>query len=499
MHPVEQSSSSSQASLSLSLPYNNSNNNNGTVEESSPTADVIDIDDEQQGINRVLVQDESETTQEERTNTSTNISNSIGSSNNATAVGTNNYAAERQVEVSDGAEDSEDGSKSEPDSDYSYDYEEEDDHYTSFIVTRPSHDSIQKHTEGQANNNNSNSAHVHGSSAAAVVPRDDIIEDGSGTVSVTANICAGRVISSGTGDIGEASASLPERGDDSSGSGIQYASLQVTKSAAIKTKSSWKTPSKKAMSMSVRFEKETTGGRRRLASDLYKIMMNDTEEAGFSVESADEEAMDKWTIKLFKFDQDSNLHKDMLILGLDHIEIEMNFPDQYPFEPPFVRVVRPRFKKQTGFVMNGALCMELLTNDGWNPINDIESVIVSIRSLLVVGDGRLEVAANMSDEKREELLAAAMSKKEDEKAAGVQFKTNETEDDDDDDDDEEYANSNERGVKRKRSDGGSGGSKVDEQGQAVKGYSTAEAKAAYSHLSSYHKKKGWSGWWAQRG
>lgn len=32
-------------------------------------------------------------------------------------------------------------------------------------------------------------------------------------------------------------------------------------------------------------------------------------------------------------------------------------------------------------------------------------------------------------------------------------------------------------------------------------YSVSEAQAAYSHLSDYHKKKGWdsSGWWARKG
>lgn len=32
-------------------------------------------------------------------------------------------------------------------------------------------------------------------------------------------------------------------------------------------------------------------------------------------------------------------------------------------------------------------------------------------------------------------------------------------------------------------------------------YSVSEAQAAYSHLSDYHKKKGWdtSGWWSRKG
>ena len=38
--------------------------------------------------------------------------------------------------------------------------------------------------------------------------------------------------------------------------------------------------------------------------------------------------MDKLTIKLFKFDEDSDLHKDLLVLGLDCVELEMNFPEQ---------------------------------------------------------------------------------------------------------------------------------------------------------------------------
>lgn len=132
-------------------------------------------------------------------------------------------------------------------------------------------------------------------------------------------------------------------------------------SAAMAAKPKWREPSRAAVSMSLRAEREKTGSKRRLAQDLYRIMNQETEEAGFSIAPKSEDNMDHWIIKLFMFDDDSNLAKDMLVLGFEHIELEMTFPDQYPFEPPFVRVVRPRFKRQTGFVMNGALCMELLT------------------------------------------------------------------------------------------------------------------------------------------
>lgn len=48
---------------------------------------------------------------------------------------------------------------------------------------------------------------------------------------------------------------------------------------------------------------------------------------------------------------------------------------------------------------------------GWNPINDIESVIVSIRSLLVVGKGRLESALRLSPQDYQARCAKASNDK----------------------------------------------------------------------------------------
>jgi ubiquitin-conjugating enzyme E2 Q len=246
----------------------------------------------------------------------------------------------------------------------------------------------------------------------------------------------------------------------------------ISPSAAAAVPAKWREPSRQAVTMSLRAEKETSGSKRRLAQDLYRIMNKDTSETGFSLEPASEDQMDAWKIHLFQFDEDSMLAKDLKVLGLTAVELEMKFPEQYPFSPPFCRVTRPRFKRQTGFVMNGALCMELLTSDGWNPVNDIESVIVSIRSLLVVGEGRLEAAASLPAPKYQALLDAAQTN-QDTKPDGKRLRTN--------------------------SAGDSAASLP--AATTVTGYSDSEAKAAYEHLSSYHKKKGWdqSGWWARKG
>ena len=404
----------------------------------------------------------------------------------------------KQADAADG-EDGNDGEEDDDDdeSDYSYEYEYEDDHYGGFIV-EADHAAIPHAVSATASADGDHAASSPANAATAQglggARGGSAEEDGAAVAgAAAAGAGAGEASSASTGGGG------PNGGSSANGSLLAPVSL------APPRKSKWRDPSREAVNMSLRAEKETTGGKRRLASDLYKIMMNDTDEAGYDIEPKSEDSMDTWTIRLFGFDTDSNLHQDMMILGLDHIELEMSFPDQYPFAPPFVRVVRPRFKRQTGFVMNGALCMELLTSDGWNPVNDIESVIVSIRSLLVVGDGRLEAAVKFGPEQRKKLLAEAQARLEKKKSG----------DDDDDDDDASDEGSRKRprdsdasdgadSKKKAKGDGKGGDDDSKEAGvskTAAGSYSTAEAKSAYQHLTDFHKKKGWdqSGWWSRRG
>ena len=48
------------------------------------------------------------------------------------------------------------------------------------------------------------------------------------------------------------------------------------------------------------------------------------------------------------------------------IQMELLFSPAFPMEPPFVRVVRPRFAFHTGHVtIGGSICIELLTASGW--------------------------------------------------------------------------------------------------------------------------------------
>jgi len=74
--------------------------------------------------------------------------------------------------------------------------------------------------------------------------------------------------------------------------------------------------------------------------------------------------LSKYKNNLFWFDEDSELHRDMRAVDLDHIELKMSFSNQYPLETPFICAVRPRFVRQMGLIMDRVLCMELLTPIG---------------------------------------------------------------------------------------------------------------------------------------
>ena len=64
--------------------------------------------------------------------------------------------------------------------------------------------------------------------------------------------------------------------------------------------------------------------------------------------------------------------------------------DSFPFEPPFVRVVRPIING--GYVLGGgAICMELLTKQGWSSAYSLESVIMQLSATLVKGKARIQL------------------------------------------------------------------------------------------------------------
>lgn len=75
--------------------------------------------------------------------------------------------------------------------------------------------------------------------------------------------------------------------------------------------------------------------------------------------------------------------------GKEAILLNMTFKDTFPFTPPFVRVVDPIISG--GYVLiGGAICMELLTQQGWSSAYTIEAVIIQIAATLVKGKARIQ-------------------------------------------------------------------------------------------------------------
>uniref|UniRef100_A0A6C0HM66 UBC core domain-containing protein n=1 Tax=viral metagenome TaxID=1070528 RepID=A0A6C0HM66_9ZZZZ len=132
----------------------------------------------------------------------------------------------------------------------------------------------------------------------------------------------------------------------------------------------------------------TTIHNKRLMREYAQIKKQDPEKLGFNI-ILGEDNINVWTIQLFRVDNDQ-LAEQMLRIGISYIEIEITFKDNYPFEPPFIRVVYPHFKFHSGHItVGGSLCMEMLTNQGWSPTLNVENIITQIK--MAISDGKGEI------------------------------------------------------------------------------------------------------------
>ncbi|XP_053128723.1 ubiquitin-conjugating enzyme E2 Q2 isoform X2 [Hemicordylus capensis] len=135
----------------------------------------------------------------------------------------------------------------------------------------------------------------------------------------------------------------------------------------------------------------------RLMKELRDIYRSQSYKTGiYSVELVND-SLYEWHVKLLKVDPDSPLHSDLQVLkekeGVEYILLNFSFKDNFPFDPPFVRVVSPVLTG--GYVLGGgALCMELLTKQGWSSAYSTESVIMQINATLVKGKARVQFGAN---------------------------------------------------------------------------------------------------------
>lgn len=133
----------------------------------------------------------------------------------------------------------------------------------------------------------------------------------------------------------------------------------------------------------------------RLIQDLRTLQRVGEKSLGFRANPIDMK-LDHWSVQIFEFDKNTEFFRDMQkykkMCGRDYIEMSLSFPPDYPFSPPFARILTPRFQYRTGHVtLGGSLCMDILTSDGWNPMYEISSIISNIIAQIISGNPRVDL------------------------------------------------------------------------------------------------------------
>jgi len=131
---------------------------------------------------------------------------------------------------------------------------------------------------------------------------------------------------------------------------------------------------------------------KRLLKELKDIEKCESLAKGVFTVALANDNLFEWDVKLYKFDADSALARDLAMMkaahNIDNVWVRFSFPENYPFAPPFVRVMAPYV--QGGFVLSGgAICMELLTPDGWVQAYRMESVILQTMTTMIKGKARI--------------------------------------------------------------------------------------------------------------
>lgn len=85
----------------------------------------------------------------------------------------------------------------------------------------------------------------------------------------------------------------------------------------------------------------------RLMSELKHISESNPQKDGYSVAPISRNLY-HWELKMFGFDAKDPISNDMKLRGVKEILFHVTFPQDYPFSPPFIRVIRPRFQYLTG-------------------------------------------------------------------------------------------------------------------------------------------------------
>jgi len=124
---------------------------------------------------------------------------------------------------------------------------------------------------------------------------------------------------------------------------------------------------------------------RRLGQEMKALANKKEELENAGVEFQYGNDMRFWTFRVQAMKlPESSLKNCLLRDGMTHMTFEAMFTNGFPQQPPKVRLVSPMTDVGSFWVMShGAICFELLTQDGWTPAVTMDQVAFQLISIMI--------------------------------------------------------------------------------------------------------------------
>lgn len=129
---------------------------------------------------------------------------------------------------------------------------------------------------------------------------------------------------------------------------------------------------------------------KRIMREYSLVTKGDPNYLGFRVKLKDDSNINIWYLEMFRVDNEK-LQKQMSKLGIECIQMEIIFKDNYPFEPPFIRIISPHFIERKGHITTGgSFCVDILTTQKWSSANSIETLMTALKLIMLTGDAEID-------------------------------------------------------------------------------------------------------------